>query len=442
MRAGHNEQADCVASRRQTAHSLEQQNGRDRRPMFREECVVTSVVSDALGRVEAPGEGRAFVQRFDVTYEYPVYFTRDVFSEANAVLAEAVMRLGSEMRAKIAVFVDDGVLREMPDLAKRIASYAEAYADDIELAGAVSVVKGGEGCKNDPTLVEELQGKLVELGLDRHCYVVAVGGGAMLDVVGYVAATTHRGIRHIRIPTTVLAQNDSGVGVKNGVNAFDIKNLFGTFAPPAAVINDSAFIDVLSGRDKRAGMAEAVKVALIRDRDFFTWLEEKAEALAIFTSEPLDRLIRHCAVLHMRQIAHGGDPFERGSVRPLDFGHWAAHKLEALSHYELRHGEAVAIGVALDTRYSALSGLLPEGEDRRVRALLERLGFQLWHPACDERAADGSLRLLQGLEEFREHLGGELTVTLLSDIGTGVEVHSMDAKLIVEALDWLRPRGS
>ena len=233
MRAGHNEQADCVASRRQTAHSLEQQNGRDRRPMFREECVVTSVVSDALGRVEAPGEGRAFVQRFDVTYEYPVYFTRDVFSEANAVLAEAVMRLG-EMRAKIAVFVDDGVLREMPDLAKRIASYAEAYAGDIELAGAVTVVKGGEGCKNDPTLVGELQGKLVELGLDRHCYVVAVGGGAMLDVVGYVAATTHRGIRHIRIPTTVLAQNDSGVGVKNGVNAFDIKNLFGTFAPPAA----------------------------------------------------------------------------------------------------------------------------------------------------------------------------------------------------------------
>jgi 3-dehydroquinate synthase len=88
-----------------------------------------------------------------------------------------------------------------------------------------------------------------------------------------------------------------------------------------------------------------------------------------------------------------------------------------------------------------LSGLLAEGEDGRVRALLERLGFQLWHPACDARGPDGSLRLLAGLEEFREHLGGELTVTLLSDIGVGVEVHSMDAKLIAEALDWLRPRG-
>jgi 3-dehydroquinate synthase len=215
--------------------------------------------------------------------------------------------------------------------------------------------------------------------------------------------------------------------------------LLGTFAPPAAVINDSAFIDVLPGRDKRAGMAEAVKVALIREGSFFEWLEAKAEALALFTSEPLDRLIRHCAILHMRQIAHGGDPFERGSVRPLDFGHWAAHKLEALSNYELRHGEAVAIGIALDTRYSVLSGLLAEGVDKRVRALLERLGFELWHRACDARDANGRLQLLGGLEEFRAHLGGELTITLLGDIGTGVEVHAMDEALILEALEWLRP---
>src|SRR5690606_4062586 len=249
-----------------------------------------------------------------------------------------------------------------------------------------------------------------------HSYVIGIGGGAALDLVGYAAATTHRGIRHIRVPTTVLAQNDSGVGVKNGINAFGMKNMLGTFVPPHAVLNDSAFIHVLPGRDKRAGMAEAVKVALIRDRPFFEWLEEKAEALALFASEPLDKLIRHCALLHMRQIAHGGDPFERGSVRPLDFGHWAAHKLEALSAYELRHGEAVAIGVALDTRYSVLAGLLPEGDDRRVRALLERLGFDLWHDACDARGPDGRRSLLAGLEEFREHLGGELTVTLLRAI--------------------------
>jgi 3-dehydroquinate synthase len=330
-------------------------------------------------------------------------------------------------------------LRELPDLPRRIGHYLQSH-DGLEQAGPIEIVTGGEGAKNDPALVASLQGKLVAMGLDRHSYVVGVGGGAVLDLVGYVAATTHRGIRHVRVPTTVLAQNDSGVGVKNGINAFGVKNLLGTFVPPSAVINDSAFIDVLPGRDKRAGMAEAVKVALIRDRAFFEWLEEKAEALSLFASEPLDKLIRHCAVLHMRQIAHGGDPFERGSVRPLDFGHWAAHKLEVLSNYALRHGEAVAIGIALDARYSALKGLLPAGDDERIAALMERLGFALWHEACDATAANGGRLLLAGLEDFREHLGGELTITLLKEIGIGVEVHEMDEMLIAEAIEWLRVR--
>jgi 3-dehydroquinate synthase len=405
--------------------------------------MIASVTHEVLEQVEVPGEERVFFQQFRVAYEYPVYFTRDLFSFDNTVLIEAIAERGRATRPKIAVFVDDGVLREMPDIIRRIEVFVQAHSGKLERAGATTVMKGGERAKSDPTLVGELHKKLVALGLDRHSYVLAVGGGAMLDVIGFVAATTHRGIRLVRAPTTVLAQSDSGVGVKNGVNAFGIKNLLGTFAPPAAVINDSVFIDVLPGPDKRAGMAEAVKVALIRDRDFFEWLEAKAEALVIFTSEPLDRLIRHCSILHIRQIAHGGDPFERGNVRPLDFGHWAAHKLETLSDYELRHGEAVAIGIALDTRYSVLAGYLPGGVDHRVRGLLEHLGFELWHSSCDARKDDGSLWLLDGLEEFRAHLGGTLTVTLLEDIGRGVEVHAMDEVLIREALEWLRPmRGS
>jgi 3-dehydroquinate synthase len=401
---------------------------------------VSSAVSDALARVETSGEARAFIQRFSVPYEFPVYFTRDVFSENNDVLFDALTQAVGARRRRVVFFIDDGVTRQMPDLPRRIAAFMATHSESLELAGAIEVVGGGEVCKNDPILVERLQQLLVSHGVDRHSYVVGIGGGALLDLIGYVAATTHRGIRHVRIPTTVLAQNDSGVGVKNGVNAFGFKNMLGTFVPPVAVINDSAFIDILPGRDRRAGMAEAVKVALIRDGEFFTWLEEKAEALALFASEPLDRLIRHCALLHMRQISTGGDPFERGSGRPLDFGHWAAHKLEALSNYELRHGEAVAIGVALDTRYSVLAGLLPAGGDERVRALLERLGFSLWHPACDARAPDGRRLLLAGLEEFREHLGGELTITLLSDIGTSVDVHAMDDALLAQAVEWLRPR--
>jgi 3-dehydroquinate synthase len=283
-----------------------------------------------------------------------------------------------------------------------------------------------------------LQHRLEELRIDRHSFVVGIGGGAHLDLVGYVAASTHRGVRHVRVPTTVLAQNDSGVGVKNGVNAFGKKNFVGAFVPPWAVLNDQAFLRTLHPRDKVAGMAEAVKVALIRDAMYFEWLEGCADGLRAFESPPVARMIRRAAELHMRQIALGGDPFEYGSARPLDYGHWSAHKLESLTAHEVRHGEAVAIGIALDTRYSVQVGLLPAGQEERIYALLKRLGFYLWHPAMESRDGAGRMHILGGLQDFREHLGGELTVTLLREIGRGEDVHSMDEQEIMRAMTWLR----
>lgn len=263
-----------------------------------------------------------------------------------------------------------------------------------------------------------------ELALDRQAFVIAIGGRATLDLIGYVAATVHRGVRHIRVPTTVLSQNDSGVGVKNGVNAFGQKNMLGIFAPPFAVLNDSSFLDGLDERDKRAGMAEAIKMALIRDAAFFRWLERNVVDLMVFRPNAVDYLIRRCAELHMAQIAKGGDPFERGSARLLDFGHWAAHKLKLMTGHALRHGEAVAIGVALDARYSALVGRLPEGDGPRVSSLLQALGLPLFHSALRLVDSSAQYRLPRGLREFREHLGGELTITLLADLGRGVEVQS------------------
>jgi 3-dehydroquinate synthase len=238
----------------------------------------------------------------------------------------------------------------------------------------------------------------------------------------------------------VLAQDDSGVGVKNGVNLFGTKNFCGTFAPPFAVLNDLDLLTPLSQRDKIAGMAEAVKVALIRDGEFFAWLERHADDLITFRRPALAQMIRRCAELHMRQIAHGGDPFETGSARPLDYGHWSAHKLETLTKHHLRHGEAVAIGIALDARYSVLAGLLAAGQEERICALLEHLGFRLWHPAVERLREDGGFALLEGLREFREHLGGELTVTLLEGLGRGVEVHEIDEDLMRSAMAWLKAR--
>lgn len=381
-----------------------------------------------------------YLQSFSVRYEYPVHFTEHLFAHDNPVFRDTLLRRESGRRHRFVVFIDANVAASFPSLAHDVAGYAGVHAEAMELLAHPEVAPGGEPVKNDPALVTRLQQRLVELGVDRHAFVVGIGGGAFLDLIGFVASSTHRGIRHIRVPTTVLAQNDSGVGVKNGVNAFGVKNLLGSFAPPFAVLNDSVFLRTLQPRDKIAGMAEAVKVALIRDRLFFDWLEASSDALRACEGPAMSRMIRRCAELHMRQIAQGGDPFESGSARPLDYGHWSAHKLEALTSHELRHGEAVAIGLALDARYSVQIGMLAPGGEERVHRLLKRLGFHLWHPALESRDASGRWLLLRGLEEFREHLGGELTVTLLRDIGEGEEVHQMDPGEILHALTWLRRR--
>ena len=381
-------------------------------------------------------------QRFAVEYEYPVAFTRGLFDPANPLLAETLARREPLRRHRVLVFVDDGVLAARPALADDIAVYARAHADRMVLAAAPIPVAGGERVKTEPQHLEAVQDAIHAHRIDRHSYVVAVGGGAVLDAVGFAAATAHRGVRHLRVPTTVLAQNDSGVGVKNAVNFHGVKNYTGAFAPPWAVLNDFGFLQALPRRERIAGIAEAVKVALIRDRVFFEWLEGAADRLAAFEPEAEEWMIRRCAELHMRQIARGGDPFETGSARPLDFGHWSAHKLEALTAHAVSHGEAVAIGVALDARYSVLAGLLPPGAEERVARLLERLGFRLHHPALTRPDADGRMALMAGLDEFREHLGGDLTITLLEGLGRGREVHEIDGTLVMDALRWLAARDA
>jgi 3-dehydroquinate synthase len=281
---------------------------------------------------------------------------------------------------------------------------------------------------------------MAEARLDRQAVVVAIGGGAALDVIGYAASLVHRGVRLLRIPTTVLGQSDSGIGVKTGVNRFDAKNFLGTFAPPFAVVNDSRWLETLPLRELRAGLAEAVKVALIKDAPFFEWLEAHAADVRRPASESrnvsLEEAIRRCAVLHLEHIATAGDPFELGSARPLDYGHWAAHRLELMSEHELRHGEAVGIGMLLDARYAQLSGMLSEADVERILSLIQRLGLPLYHPALVERTS-GELSILRGLDDFREHLGGALSVTLLTGIGQRVEVSEMERGRIANAVDWL-----
>lgn len=389
---------------------------------------------------DATSGSAALRQRITVDYSYDVHFTHDVFAPNNHTLVEALTHRRPTRAHRVLPVVEGQVACSWPELLERIGGYFDAHSSRISLAAAPMVVGGGEEAKNSPEIVSCLQSRLNDAGIDRHSIVLCVGGGALQDAVGYAAATTHRGVRMVRVPTTVLAQNDSGVGVKNAVNAFGRKNFLGTFAPPFAVINDARFLETLPDRERVAGMSEAVKVALIRDAVFFTWLTVNSKALAAGEVEPLNYLIRRCAELHLQHISTSGDPFEFGSARPLDFGHWAAHKLESMTGYELRHGEGVAIGMAMDVLYSELAGHLSPASAEAVLDLLEELGLPLWDPALREVGPAGRLRVLDGLAEFREHLGGDLTVTLLRGIGEGFEVHEMDESLIRRAISRLRER--
>lgn len=374
-------------------------------------------------------------QAFSVRFTYTVFFTERLFETTNPLIADFLTQQATdETRKKLLFVIDSGVVASHPDVLTGIKTYFAQHADLVDLIPEFLLIPGGEIAKNEPAIVEKIVDAIDRYGIDRHSYVAALGGGSVLDLVGYAAAISHRGIRHIRIPTTVLSQNDSGVGVKNGVNYRGKKNFLGTFVPPIAVFNDSAFLTTLDDRDWRSGISEAVKVALIKDKGFFEWIEANAQSLAARDMVAMQTLIHQCAQMHLQHIA-SGDPFEMGSSRPLDFGHWSAHKLEQLTNFELRHGEAVAIGIALDSLYSQQLGWLTKTDINRILTTLRTLGFALYHPMLD---ADNSAGVLKGLAEFREHLGGQLTIMLLKRIGQGVEVHDMDTNRIRQAIATLK----
>ncbi len=399
-------------------------------------------VADAASRGRSAARpDRRVDQHIVVRFQYPVWFTRGVFRPENPRLLETIVQQEPERRHRLAVFVDSGVAAARPGLVDEISAWAQLHAAAVRLVAPPRVVPGGETIKCDLGIVRDLLHSIARGGLCRHSFVVAVGGGAVLDAVGFCASLVHRGLRMIRIPTTVLAQNDAGVGVKTGINTDGGKNTAGTFAPPYAVLNDLEFLKTLPDEHWIGGTSEAFKVAILKDREYFEFLEAHAEAIPRRDEIVMEELIVRCAELHLEHIREGGDPFETGTARPLDFGHWAAHQLESLSGYRISHGHAVATGIALDTLYAARQGWISDADARRVVGALRRAGFSLWHEEMQQQGPDGRWALLEGLERFREHLGGRLCLTFPVGIGARREVHSVDTPVIAECVEQLRLFG-
>ena len=365
--------------------------------------------------------------------QHRIRFTRGAFERGNGILAELLESDGVKV-AKVLVFLEQAVAAAFPDLESQIGDYF-AGVSGFDFRG-VRVDVGAEDCKRDEKVLRRVWDGIEEEKVDRHSYVVCIGGGAFLDVVGFGAATAHRGVRMVRFPTTTLSQDDSGVGVKNGINAFGKKNWIGSFAVPYAVVNDFEFLHTQPENIRRDGLVEAVKVALVRDLAFFEWLEDHADLLYELKAAVLEEAVERSAIQHAEHIAKGGDPFETGSSRPLDFGHWAAHKLEQITDFKLSHAEAVSVGLALDTVYSWRTGRITEEDAQRVLNILLKLGLPLYHEGFEQRGVNGKREVVAGLEEFREHLGGELTVLLLEDLGKGEDVHELDEAVLDECIEY------
>ena len=367
---------------------------------------------------------------FDVPQVQRLRFTKDVFGTDIEVLTALIERSGPAP-AKVQIWVDSGLQAAQGDALKKLHARLNEE-EHIDVVDDVQFVPGGEDCKRDPRLVESILSVFNKANLDRRSYVLVIGGGAVLDAVGFAAATAHRGIRLIRIPTTTLAQGDSGVGVKNAINFFEKKNWLGTFATPWAVINDTKILDTLPDRDFRCGFAEAVKVSLLKSAEQFENLVANAPLIFNRDADKANQALKHSVLLHLEHITRGGDPFEAEMARPLDFGHWSAHKLEPLSNYTLRHGEAVSIGVALDSLYSSRVYGLSRLDAHRVVSCLAQIGLPTSHP----RLADKKV-LFDGLEEFRQHLGGELTITMIDQPGQPLNVNMIDYVEMSAAIDEL-----
>lgn len=374
-------------------------------------------------------------QSFRVDFQYKIHFTENLFNKGNPILKNLLHdQEQANIKRKLLFVVDTKALQYSPNLRESIIQYFEGN-ESINCIEEIIEVPGGEQVKNNTQYFDKIIDAVDRHGIDRHSYIAAIGGGSTLDLTGYASTVAHRGIKQIRIPTTVLSQNDSGVGVKNGINYKGKKNFLGTFAPPFAVLNDALFLTTLSDRDWVAGISEAVKVALIKDPDFFHWMDGHAEALSDREMTPMKYLIERCAELHTEHIG-GGDPFELGSSRPLDFGHWSAHKLEQLSDFEILHGEAVSMGIALDCAYSYLDNRISKNELDSIISLLKRCKLPITHELIQIDSLEHPL--FKGLEEFREHLGGQLTIMLLRKIGKGIEVHELDHQKVMEAAQLIK----
>ncbi len=299
------------------------------------------------------------------------------------------------------------------------------------LDAPVLTVEPGEGSKS-PERYLRLMDELLALRPDRETAIVAFGGGVIGDLAGFAAATLLRGVRYVQVPTTLLAQVDSSVGGKTGINARHGKNLIGAFHQPALVLADLGTLATLPARERRAGYAEVVKYGLLGDAAFFAWLETHGAAALAGDGEALRRVVVTSVAAKAAIVV--ADEEERSDRRALlNLGHTFAHAYEALTGYgaTLLHGEAVALGLVEAFRLSHRLGLCPAADVARVEAHLAQVGLTHCRsglPPCAPEA------VLAAMRADKKALGGRLAFILVRGIGAAFVSRDVPEELLLDHL--------
>jgi len=378
--------------------------------------------------------GRSYHQEFEVLCRYDVHFTDDLFDPANPLLPSVFVDPGPDGRFHVGVCLDEGLVNAQPDLPNRIGAYFDAHEARLKLAGEPAVLPGGEARKGDWEAMLDAVWHFGTPRFGRQDYAMIIGGGAILDLVGFALSIVYRGGRQVRVPTTVLAQCDGGVQVRTFVNEVGRKDFASTLAPPFAVINDRAMLRSLGRREWIAGTAEAFKIALCADEALFDFLCDSGPSIGDRDEDVMARIIQRSAVLHLDRIRGEVMTFGTGRDQPVDLGHWVGHRLEAMSRYWLPHGQAIAVGIAVDCACARRLGLISEDDLERVLDGLIRAGLPIYHKHLADRTAHGQLKLLASLEDMRHRFGPSVTVTLPDRIGHAVAVRAPDRSVLSRAL--------
>lgn len=335
------------------------------------------------------------IQRdFEETYE--IQIGRDLLETAVFSL------MSSNWASKYAVITDSTVAK----------LHGRRFMDVLRKTGAsveLMEIRPGENSKSLDTALEIIR-RLVLLRADRETCLIALGGGVVGDLTGFVASIYMRGISYVQVPTTLLAQVDSSVGGKTALDLPEGKNLVGTFWQPRAVFMELSFLDTLPEQQMREGLAEVVKYGLIEDQGLISVLESKPNLHLTRDADSMEEIVYRCALIKKKFVEM--DERDQGVRRILNFGHTIGHALEAVSSYKIPHGEAVSMGMVAEARISFKLGHLPKIQMERIEAILTSQALPTRIP--DRVSVEG---ILNHMERDKKRMGGSIPIVLLKRVG-------------------------